>query len=284
MIFGIEDVDGYNSVAPIPYWAYSRVADPKPIRYNLTYYKHLTPQVLDLLDVRWIVGSWRSKHNPVAGLARVASDGRQTLYRVTGASLDVGSGPRDPQRASFVGSWRVLAVAQAAREAVTAGGFDPRAEVVLQQDPGLGASPSPGGATGADVVDSDRQSLSLAVEAPAAGLVLVRIPWDPHWTATVDGAHATVLKADAFLMAVPVERGKHAVRLAFVDGSVGWGLLGTAVALIALAVTAAFLWRRQRRHDPAVADVGHAPTASDAPQPVGGGGRGESGRSPPAKR
>ena len=289
MIFGIEDVDGYNSVAPIPYWAYSRVADPKPIRYNLTYYKHLTPQVLDLLDVRWIVGSWRSKHDPVAGLARVASDGRQTLYRVTGASLDVGSGPRDLQRASFVGSWRVLAVAQAAREAVTAGGFDPRAEVVLQQDPGLGASPDSGVATGADVVDSGRQSLSIAVEAPAAGLVLVRIPWDPHWTATVDGAQATVMKADAFLMAVPVERGRHDVRLAYVDGSVGWGLLGTAVALAALAVTAAFLWRRERRHRSAVAgerDPEPAP-AGDTPgarQAVGGGGRGGSGRSPPAKR
>ncbi|MFL5799197.1 MAG: YfhO family protein [Actinomycetota bacterium] len=291
MLFGLEDADGYNSVAPIPYWAYNRVADPKPIRYNLTYYKHLTPQILDLLDVRWIVGSWHAKHDPVAGLARVASDGRQTLYRVTGASLDVGSGPRSPQRASFVGSWRVLPVAQAAREAVTATGFDPRAEVVLQEDPGLGGSPRPGAPAGADVGDSGPQSLSLTVDAPRPGLVLVRIPWDPHWTVTVDGRRGTVLKADAFLMAVPVEHGRHDIRFAYVDGSVGLGLLGTSASLVALAAAAAFLWLRRRRHPSAGTGAGDAESAPaggteapEAPQPVGGGGRGGSGRSPPAKR
>jgi hypothetical protein len=218
------------------------------MRYNITYYRRLTSQILDLLDVRWVIGSWPPAKEPVPGLVPVASDGRQRLWRVTGRSLDVGSGPRTPDDASFVGSWRVVPTAGDARDAVTANGFDPRALVVLQGDPGLGAPPSGSGpaAPPARVVPSGRQSMTVDVTALSRGLVLLRQTWDPHWTATVDGRAVTPLKADAFLMAVPVGPGRHAIRLAYRDGSVGLGVFLSLLALLGIGGAAVLLWRRDR--------------------------------------
>jgi hypothetical protein len=317
MIFGIEDVSGYNSVAPFPYWAYSREADPKPIRYNLTFYRHLTPQMFDLMDVRWVIGSWSPGDEPVPGLVRTLSDGRRVLWRVTGRSLDMGEGPREPERASFVPSWKTVRTAGAARDAVTAEDFDPRAVVVVQGDPGLGSSPPPAGASSSapvgtvQVVSSERQTLDLEVEAPAPGLVLVRIPWDPHWSATVDGRGVAPLKADAFLMAVPVPKGAHAIRLAYADSSVGLGVLGSFLVLGAIGGGAVFLAARERRRRgpsrhraparqatamsaeqpetvPSRSGVEPRPPSDAATQAddggATGGGRGGSGRSPDAKR
>jgi hypothetical protein len=248
MVFGISDVGGYNSVTPFPYWAYVRAADPKPMRYNINYFRRLTPQILDLLDVRWVIGSWPPEKEPVPGLVPVASDGRQRLWRVTGRSLDVGSGPRTPDDASFVGSWRVVPTAGDARAAVTAKEFDPRTLVVLQGNPGLGAPPSPptGAVPPARVVPRGRQSMSVDVTAPGRGLVLLRQTWDPHWTATLDGRSVTPLKADAFLMAVPVGPGRHTIVLAYRDGSIGLGVWLSLLTLLAIGGASVVLWRRDR--------------------------------------
>jgi hypothetical protein len=248
MLFGIDDVAGYNSVTPFPYWAYLRRADPKPMRYNINFFRHLTPQILDLLDVRWVVGSWPPGTEPVPGLVAVASDGRQRLWRVTARSLDVGSGPHAPGAASLVESWRVVSTAGAARDVVTAPGFDPRAVVVLQGDPGPGAPPRSSGATArVRVVSSGTQSMAVTVAAPDRGVVLLRRSWDPNWSASLDGRPVTPLKADAFLMAVPVGPGRHTIRLDYRDSSVGLGVLGSVVALLVIAVAAVVLARRDRR-------------------------------------
>ena len=251
MLFGIQDVQGYNSVAPIPYWAYSRVADPHPARYNLTFYRKLTPQILDLLDVQFVIGAWNKP--PVPGLAPVTTHvdpgtkATLTLYRVTGEALDAGGGLRQPERATFVESWRVVDTAQAAREAVTASGFDPRAEVVLQADPGLRPGGGSPGVSSTSVTANGNQFSTVDVTAPAAGLVLIRIPWDPHWTATVDGHPAQDIKADAFLQAVPVPAGRHVVRIAYRDGSVGLGLLLGFLFLAVILGSAIVLRVRGRR-------------------------------------
>ncbi len=255
MISGIEDVQGYNSVAPIPYWAYSRTADPHPTRYNVTFYRNLTPQILDLLDVGWVVGGgW--KKPPVPGLVPVTAslDPRAprdpiTLYRVTGPALDVGTGFREHERATFVDSWKVVGSAQEARDAVTAKVFDPRAIVVLTADPGLGPSPEPsvgGGVARAAFRATGSQSADIDVVAPTDGLVLVRIPWDPHWTATVDGEPAPVLEADSFLQAIPVRAGQHKVRIAYRDGSVGLGMMIGLLSLGVILGVALVLHRRRR--------------------------------------
>ena len=249
MLFGLEDIGGYNSVAPIPYWAYSRVADPHPTRYNVTFYRHLTPQILDLLDVRFVAGVFRKA--PVPGLEEVMADGDVTLYRVTPASLAlVDTGQREPQRSTFVADWNVVPTAQDAREASAAGGLDPRAEVELQEDPELGSPTAAAEGGTAEFDSTGNQSARVAVQAPTAGIVLIRIPWDPHWTATVDGEPVEVLKADGFLLAVAVQQGSHEVVIAYRNGSIGIGLILTLLFLAAILAPAVVGRFRASRKQP----------------------------------
>ncbi len=247
MIFGIEDAAGYNSVTPFPYWAWARAADPKSMRYNITYFRHLTPQMADLLDLRWIIGIWKPHQEALPGLTPVASDDGQTLYRVTGASLDAGKGPHPPADATFVGNWKVVHTAHDARSDVTAKAFDPRGLVVLQEDPGSGPPDASFDPTSVDpaaarMTESNPRTLTVDVRAPGSGLLLVRRSWDPHWTATVDGKPVSPLKADAFLMAVPVAPGRHVVRFVYRDSSIGLGMGASALALLVLAGVAVALW------------------------------------------
>jgi uncharacterized membrane protein YfhO len=65
----------------------------------------------------------------------------------------------------------------------------------------------------------------------------------------VDGQPSEVLRADYFLQGVAVPAGHHVVVLRYHDPSIGYGLWGSALAL--LAVAGAALATRRRRPEPA---------------------------------
>ncbi len=74
---------------------------------------------------------------------------------------------------------------------------------------------APSGAfVAADSTVSD-ESVSVAVDAPRAGWVLVDETYYPGWVATVDGAPAAIVRANAFVRAVAVGPGKHRIAMQF---------------------------------------------------------------------
>ncbi len=87
------------------------------------------------------------------------------------------------------------------------------------------------------------------MDAPAPGIVLVRQTYDPDWHATVDGRVVAVLPADYLDQGIPVPPGHHVISLTYHDPWVGWGLLGSGVALALLLGTAGGLavWQRRRK-------------------------------------
>jgi len=91
----------------------------------------------------------------------------------------------------------------------------------------------------------------VTVRTAVPAIVLVRNSFDAHWHATVDGRPAPVLPADEIDQAVPVPAGRHTVVLTYRDASIGFGMLGSAVALAALLGTAVWRRRRDRREAPA---------------------------------
>ena len=100
----------------------------------------------------------------------------------------------------------------------------------------LSDSPSagPGGAVTYSRPSSDE--ILLDTTAGQAGFAHVLESWDPGWSAEVDGKPAPVAIANGFSMAVPVEPGKHAVRLRYrtVGRTTGWILSGVSAGLLAL--------------------------------------------------
>ena len=83
------------------------------------------------------------------------------------------------------------------------------------------------------------------MNAPAAGVVLVRQTYDPDWHAKVDGHSVRVLPADYVDQGIPVPPGHHVISLTYDDPWVGRGLIGSGVALALLVGAAVGLRQRE---------------------------------------
>jgi hypothetical protein len=245
MLFGLEDAQGYNPVQPLRFWAFSRGVNPLPPKYNVTVFPDPDPVVLDLLDIRWVVGP-----------ASLSAPGFQPELRQGRWLLQRGA---ERPRASLFGSWSVVEDWDRALAAVTGPGFDPSQGLVLEQDPGIEAAGGPGGTASYRWLGPEEAE--VVVDAPAPAVLLVRNSFDRHWRATVDARDVPVLAADSMLQAVAVPGGRHVVRLRYQDPAIPLGLAGSALALAALALAAGLLRGRPMDADRAVAYALEEPTA-----------------------
>jgi hypothetical protein len=254
-LFGLESIQGFNPIQPTWFWAYVRAVQPDSrIAYNRAALERPRPQVLDVLGVGWIVGP--RARPPMEGLTPVAHEDIWTLYRRS----------EIPPRAAFHPTWAIAGSDEEALDRVASEAFDPFGAVILLQDPGLAQGESAEARAAVYEPVSD-QAARVSVEAPSGGVVLVRNVWDPHWKATVDGKPAPVLRADYLLQAIPVPEGSHVVELEYDDPSIGWGLLGSGVALLVL--WGAALVMRTRRDSPEPSQQERTPAEQDDDQRPG---------------
>jgi hypothetical protein len=90
------------------------------------------------------------------------------------------------------------------------------------------------------------QAATVVVRAPGPAVVLVRNAFDPGWHATVDGHPVDVLRTDSFLQGISVSAGTHTIELTYDDPWVGYGLLGSALGVLALLGAALVVGRSDR--------------------------------------
>jgi hypothetical protein len=242
MLFGTETAGGYDPVQLIRYWAFVRAIQHASVRYNRALFPDPPPVALDLLQVRYALAS--AAEPPVPGATLAVTQGAWALWEL----------PDAQPRASVLTAWRVLKpsgrdpAGDEALMAVTAADFDPQSEVVLERDPGLGPPGNPGAAAGATATYTAEgpQGASVRVSTPVPSVVLLRIPYEKHWHATVDGHSSRVIPADYVDQAVPVPAGIHTIDLTYSDPSIGAGLAGSAVVIVGMLASAVWLRRRER--------------------------------------
>jgi hypothetical protein len=231
MLFGLEDVQGYNPFQLRRYWLFVRAISHERIRYNTAVVLDPPEVALRLLDVTALVAPASELRS--RGLPVVTEEGRWGVAPLRGVS----------SRATLHTSWRPVGGAGRALERVLHPAFDPDREVVLEGDPGISPTmASPPGRARFRWKGPDRAEIDL--DAPDGGLLLIRNAYDPGWEATVDGREALVLPADFLLQAVPVPPGRHTVELRYRDPWIGYGLLGSSVSVAVLV--AGGLWLRRR--------------------------------------
>jgi hypothetical protein len=117
--------------------------------------------------------------------------------------------------------------------------IDPRRTVVLEEGEPLARDPAwdPDRAR-ALLVARSAGRVALSVRLPARGVLVLLDSWEAGWRATVDGAAAPVLRADAAFRAVRVPAGEHRVEFSYVPPGLREGLgLGIA-GLLGLALAA----------------------------------------------
>jgi hypothetical protein len=236
IVYGIESTGGYLSVQLTRYWLFVRALTDLPQARQYAFFQRPPPQVLDLLQVNWIVASDEDRADVEAGATQVASDGRWVLFRR----------PVTVPRASALFDWTVVGSASKALETVATPGFDTASTAVLEEDPGIQPSPGGGATPAAGSVTYTAlgpQAARVEVDLPASAIILVRNVYDPTWRATVDGHGAKVLAVDSVVQGIAVTAGHHVIALGYDDPTIGWGMLASGLALAALA--GAF-WRSRR--------------------------------------
>ncbi len=279
ILFGLQDAGGYNPTQLVRYWQFVRAVNRQRIAYNAAFFIPPVPAyALDLMNVRWEVAPTATgPGDPTASL--VATEGPWALYERAPS----------PERATLLGAWRVVDSADSARGAVTAPGFDPSDQVVLERDPDLGVPSGSQGAIGSNAGsavyrDEGPGAGSILVRANAPGVVLIRNPFGPGWHATLDGKPVPLLAADFVDQGVAIPAGSHVIRLAYDDPSIGWGALGSGLALIVLFGAAFVATTRARRREgvelASIAERSDAPTGARRPDDARGSGAAASNGTP----
>lgn len=98
--------------------------------------------------------------------------------------------------------------------------------------------------TPAQVLEYRPDQMRFAVDAPAAGWLIVSEIWYPGWTATVDGAAAEIALVNGALRAVAIPAGEVTVTMTYRPASFMVGLGAAAAGLVLLA--ALIWWARSR--------------------------------------
>lgn len=152
-----------------------------------------------------------------------------------------------------------LAQARASRRGAELGelldpAFDPARDVLVEdhRNPtsvtggGSGvAARAPRGS--AHLVEVSADTLKIEVEAAEAAHLVVVDAFDPHWTATVDGAAVALQRANTAFRAVAVGPGRHEVVMRYRPWPV---FAGVGLSLAALVVAATLVASRARRSSP----------------------------------
>jgi len=79
-------------------------------------------------------------------------------------------------------------------------------------------------------------TIELTADLKQASLVVVSEVNYPGWEANVDGKPAPLITGDYALRTVPVLEGKHSIELKFRPEAFQWGLIVSALALVAIGI------------------------------------------------
>jgi hypothetical protein len=108
------------------------------------------------------------------------------------------------------------------------------------QVPTTATLPSPPQATITKISKSVNQS-SWKIAAPTSGLFVLSELWFPHWTVTVDGEDASLLRVNYAMRGVKLESGTHEIRFSYRSPWIAKGFMVAGMSVILLMAFAYFI-------------------------------------------
>ena len=153
------------------------------------------------------------------------------------------------RRLELVGAYQVHAQRDGILQAMGKASFDPRKEVILEREPMPipVAAPAQGQAR---VIRDGTDFIEIEAEVASPSILLVTDAWADGWQARpLQGSTQNryeLMPANYALRAIPLERGKHRLRLEYAPGTFLVGGVISAAAWVAWILAALLLWRRER--------------------------------------
>jgi len=200
---------------------------------NTLHVPAVTHRLFDMLNVRYI--TTMPDRTPDT----------DRFMRVADAELTIWENPHAFGKAWVVGKYTLIRGLEEAFAHLNSPHFDPRQTALLEHVP---PPLDPRAAQGrAEMTHFTPHRITVEVDTPAPGLLVLSEVAYPGWRAHVDGQAAPLFTANYILRAVPVPAGRHRVQLTYDPASYRVGLYGSALAL---AVMVASLTYRGWRHQP----------------------------------
>lgn len=218
MLFRVSDLWGYDSVVERRYAEFMTASQGGDADHPTQYlqFSRIDP-LYAMLRLGWVL--WHAKNTVY--VAKIANP---------------------MPRVSLISSYRVIPGRDAIFHALHAPGFNPRQEVILEQepDPKPVASENPGSVR---VTESSSDDLEIEAEVASPAILLVTDVYSPGWHASaVPGGSQVqqqyeVLPADYILRAIPLAAGHHQLRLEYRP----WAfVVGKWISIFSLIVWCAF--------------------------------------------
>jgi hypothetical protein len=232
MLYGFEDINGFNSLQPRRYTDYVFGPQEGDVSYGyLRDPKLFQPDspVLSSLNVRYVLVPEGTDTNLGPHLRLVFENAYVRLYENTLAY----------PRAYFTERVRAESDPRAVLRAVTAPGFDGRRETVVESS-SVPALPVASGRGSAIVTRTGPNDLRIATEAAESRFLVVSEMYFPGWNAYVDDAETPIYRTNYLFRGVVVPPGRHTVTFAYRPRSIA---AGAGVSMLSVVVAAALLYR-----------------------------------------
>jgi hypothetical protein len=139
------------------------------------------------------------------------------------------------ERVRMVSGARLVESGNAALEAVTADGFDPLVEVIVEPSAGLPLPASGGSGRAALMSTADPNRVVVKVETDGPAWLVVSDTWYPGWEARLDGTPVSIWRGDYLFRSVLVPAGTHIVEFVYRPKSFLAGVILAGVAIVFLA-------------------------------------------------
>lgn len=147
-------------------------------------------------------------------------------------------------RAFFVAARATRSSGADCVEALSAPGFDPTREALLDHVSLTGAPAGDAASSDVRISGYEPREIQLTASAAEPGVVIVSDAFYPGWQAFVDGAPVPIVRADCFFRAVRLEPGTHTVVLRYVPRSFALGAsISLTTLLLVCVIGARQAWR-----------------------------------------
>ncbi len=248
MIFGFQDIRGYDSIIPKQYVEYMGWIEPQDeLLYNriapLSELGSLDSPLLHLLNVKYIITTQEIYR---AGY-KLVYDGEVRVYENENAM---------PRAFALPASAAVVVPRERVGDALKQ--YDPRLYVVLEQEQGFRAREAAQPAQYAPVAVEGYSGNEVFLKASLAqpSLVVLADSYFPGWKAyaraegDANERELTIYRADGNFRAVYLEPGTYAIRFKYTPMSFKLGLYTSFLAAMSMLLLAVFaVWRRFYRAD-----------------------------------
>ncbi|NOK59791.1 MAG: hypothetical protein GFH27_549285n315 [Chloroflexi bacterium AL-W] len=236
MVYGVEDINGFNSLQPRRYTDYLFSPQTEDVSYGkLSNEALLQPEspVLHSLNVKYLLVPQDLQPEMGSTFEQVYEDELVRVYENTAVY----------ERAYFVDTVEVQNDQQTVLETVTATGFDGKQTALVETKTPLTISSATGEATVAITNHTPNQTTLTAATEEERLLVMSEM-YFPGWHAYIDGEESPIYRTNYLFRGIVVPEGEHTITFLYRPNSL---IIGSTLSMVSIIVMIGLLLMRQRK-------------------------------------